>query len=278
MMTAAFALILLQAEELPARPGLLDLLHPPFSDLEAGLEVSFWRPSIGGRIKREGDSLTLGGDLDLGSSGVSGRCRISIPWNPLRLDLQPDVPGGTRYETGLSYWSAGFSGSEAVGSPKKFEESVFSPGDLVRSRFRVTEAGIDVTARHEAAGEDTTEWWLSVGFHGLEADLRMAGASAHETETFVDFNLRWGGGLHWHPAPPVFLGASLAIYTDVFTWVAAGKPLAHVAADGSLQAGAEWGPLRLEAGLRFFAWSFDFRYEQLDLALASPFVGLDLRF
>ena len=238
-------------------------------DVELRVRVRGWHLGVGGGAKGDVDNseVEFHEDLDVDAPG----------WVPsLALGLYaPEDPAGRG--VALVYDAFATSGEEELDDAEEFEGSVFPAGSVLRSRLRFLTFGVDGTLAGRDVAEETFAWSFSIGLHYLEAELRLSGAAARESEEYGDGNLKFAVGGELRPFSFAFLAGRIAAYTDFFSLLA-GADSGHYGLDAEVSGGIRLAPLRVEVGVRLLAWALNWDESQIDLFAYGPFVGLTLRF
>jgi hypothetical protein len=176
----------------------------------------------------------------------------------------------------ISGGSFATSGEGTLDSDEEFEGSIFPAGTRLNSRFRFQTFGIDALFVHDAA-DDPFVWRLSIGLHYLEAEARLSAATGRESEEYSDANLKFSASAECRLAPWAFVAGTVAAYTDVVS-LFFGVDSGHYAGEAEISAGIQVASLRIEIGLRVFAWTLNWTESEIDLVAHGPFAGLTLHF
>ena len=238
-------------------------------DVELRVRARAWHVGVGGGAKGDVDNseVEFDEDLDVDAPG----------WVPSLLlgFYAPDDPAGRG--VALVYDAFATSGEEELEGAEDFEGSVFPAGSVLRSRLRFLTFGVDGTLAGRDVAAESFAWSFSIGLHYLEAELRLSGAGARESEEYGDGNLKFAVGAELRPFSCAFLAGRIAAYTD-FISLLAGADSGHYGLDAEITGGIRLAPLRVEVGARLLAWALNWDESQIDLFAYGPFAGLTLRF
>lgn len=237
-------------------------------ELELRVRARAWQPWVSGGAKGDEDNseIEFDEDLDVDRPG----------WTPsLALGIYERGPAGRGVSLGLDQFST--SGEEVLEAPEDFEGSVFPAGTTLKSRLRFLSFGVDGTVAGRQVEAEPIAWSFTVGIHYLEAELRLSGAGARESEEYGDGNLKFGFAGEYRPCSFAYVAGKIAVYTDVFS-LFLGVDSGHYGFDGELSGGLRLGPARLEGGFRLLAWTLNWWESEIDLVAYGPFAGLVLRF
>lgn len=235
-------------------------------DVELRVRTRAWHAWVSGGAKGDEDNgiVAFDDDLDLDRTWVAGfSLGLYAP-----EDKDPAGRGGA-----LVYESFSTSGEARLEGQEEFEGSVFPAGSTLKGSLRFQTFGIDGTLAGQDVRGETFAWGFSLGLHYLEAELRVSGSGARESEEYNDGNLKFGFRGELRPCPYSFLVGRLAFYTDLVSLLF-GTDSGHYGADAEISAGLRWGSSRLEAGARIFAWTLNWSESEIDLVAYGPFVGL----
>ena len=227
-----------------------------------GPVVQYWLPRFGGDIRVDGSSpgtrLNFVQDLDLpdeaaipiyGGGKIGGRFYSHNSWGTL---------------SGVAeWWTRAWKGEEVLPSDVTLGDTTFPAGLIVNSRLTLTTVTLDVEI---AASEKTFSIGGDLSLQILSARLRMDSSIADAVER-ID-TVCWGGGVFMElkPVPFLFGGLSLKGFTNF------GNAGETGAGDFKFYAGAEWGPFRVEGGLRIFLYDHDLSDESLNFTMYGGYI------
>jgi hypothetical protein len=253
----ALLLALQAAQDPPEDEPMARRTHAHFGPI-----VQYWLPRFGGDLRIDGSTpgtkMNFVHDLDLpndaaipiyGGGKIGGRIYSGGEWATL---------------SGVAeWWSRAWKGEEALDAPITLGDATFPTGITVNSRLTLTSVTLDI----EFAGSSkNVNFGADLSIQILSARMRMDSALVDATER-ID-TVCWGGGifLDLKPVSFLFAGLSLKGFTNF------GNAGETGAGDFRFYAGAEWGPFRLEGGLRIFLYDHDLAEESLNFTLWGAYV------
>lgn len=161
------------------------------------------------------------------------------------------------------WWTRSWKGEEVLDAPITLGDVTFPTGITVDSRLTLTSVTLDI----EMAGRRKNfNFGADLSIQILSARMRMDSPLVDATER-ID-TVCWGGGIFMDLKPVSFLFAGLSLkgFTNF------GNAGETGIGDFRVYGGAEWGPFRLEGGLRIFLYDHDLTEESLNFTLYGGYI------
>lgn len=261
-MVFLLALLAAQAEEKP----LVVEAKPPRADVEFAAIRSFWWPQFRGSRRIDGAS-TRGGTLRL----VDDLGQPNDPLIPMygsgdiAVSVHQTLSEHALLLLAAEYWTHGWAGYRTLASDETVGDHVFPAGGGVQSRFHLMSLTLDAYAVYE---EKPFTFGASIPMQMISSRFRMDTPSDSVKRTIRD--VCWGGGVFLRARPVHFLYGGISA-KGLTSFAHAGETLAG---DFRGFAGAQWGPVTLEAGYRYGRVDLDREDEDLAVVLYGPYASL----